>query len=331
VTGLALVGAGRMGRVHLRAMSRTLRVHLRVICDPSPAAAALVAQAGVPVETELEQALGRDDVDCVLIAAPTPLHEELVSAALAAGKHVLCEKPLTLDPDADMRLAAEADRRRLGLHVGFWRRHAWPYREARRLLADGAIGEPRLLRLAQWDAEPPPPAFCDPAVSGGIELDCGVHEYDLAAWLCGSHVVEAFARGAPTRSEIAAVGDVESLVGLLVLAAGQPISVDLARTAAYSDVVRSEIVGERGALICEAHGTGALLVRQEDGLREVLPPTDDVLLDALARQIDALAAAVAGVPVPDAARPSDAAAALRAGLALRQSRTSGAAVPVSVS
>jgi myo-inositol 2-dehydrogenase/D-chiro-inositol 1-dehydrogenase len=328
VTGLALVGAGRMGAVHLRALARTRRVQLRVICDPSPAAAALAEQASVPVESELEQTLRRDDIDCVLIAAPTPLHEELVAAALAAGKHVLCEKPLTLDPDADARLGAESDRRHLGLHVGFWRRHAWPYREARRLLAEGAIGEPRLLRLAQWDAEPPPPAFCDPAVSGGIEVDCGVHECDLAAWLCGSPVVEAFARGAPTRPEIAAVGDVESLVGLLVLAAGQPVSLDLARTAAYSDVVRSEIVGERGALICEAHGAGALLVRQEDGVREVLPPTEDALLDALARQIDALAAAVAGGPVPDAARPSDAAAALRAALALRQSRQSGAAVPV---
>jgi myo-inositol 2-dehydrogenase/D-chiro-inositol 1-dehydrogenase len=318
-----------MGELHLRALSRTLRVQLRVICDPSPAAVELGERAGVPVESELEPVLRRDDVHCVLIAAPTPLHEELVAASLAAGKHVMCEKPLTLDPDADARLGAESDRRNLGLHVGFWRRHAWPYREARRLLADGAIGEPRMLRLAQWDAEPPPASFCDPAVSGGIEIDCGVHECDLAAWLCGSPVVEAFGRGSPTRAEIAAVGDVESFAGLLVLAAGQPVSVDLARTAAYGDVVRSEIVGERGALICEAHGAGALLVRQEDGLREVLPPTDDVLLDALARQVDALAAAVAGGPVPDAARPSDAAAALRAALALQQSRRSGGAVVVS--
>jgi predicted dehydrogenase len=93
-------------------------------------------------------------------------------------------------------------------------------------------------------------------------------------------------------------------------------------------VVRSEIVGERGALICEAHGAGALLVRQSDGLREIVPMTDDVLLDALARQADALAAAVAGGPVPDAARPSDAAAALRAALALRQSRRTGSAIRV---
>jgi myo-inositol 2-dehydrogenase/D-chiro-inositol 1-dehydrogenase len=326
VTGLALVGAGRMGTTHLQALARARRVQLRAICDPSPTALALGAQAGVPVDSGFEQTLNRDDVHAVLIAAPTPLHESLVAAALAAGKHVLCEKPLTFDPQADLRLAAEADRRGLGLHVGFWRRHAWPYREARRLIAEGAIGEPRLLRLAQWDAEPPPAAFCDPAVSGGIEVDCGVHECDLAAWLCGSPVVEAFARGAPTSAAIAAVGDVESLAGMLVLAAGQPVSIDLARTAAHSDLVRSEIVGAHGSLICEAHGAGALLVRQDDGFREVLPPTDDVLLDALARQIDALAAAAAGGPVPDAARPSDAAAALRVALALQQSRRSGAPV-----
>jgi myo-inositol 2-dehydrogenase/D-chiro-inositol 1-dehydrogenase len=315
-----------MGATHLRALPRARRVQLRAICDPSPAARALGARVGVPVDADFERTLERDDVHAVLIAAPTPLHESLVAAALAAGKHVLCEKPLTFDPQTDLRLAAEADRRGLGLHVGFWRRHAWPYREAHRLLAQGAIGEPRILRLAQWDAEPPPAAFCDPAVSGGIEVDCGVHECDLAAWLCGSPVVEAFARGAPTRSEIAAVGDVESLAGMLVLAGGQAVTLDLARSAAHADIVRSEIVGEHGSLICEAHGAGALIVRQDDGMREVLPPTDDVLLDALARQIDALAAAVAGGPVPDAARPSDAAAALRVALALRASRLSGAPV-----
>jgi myo-inositol 2-dehydrogenase/D-chiro-inositol 1-dehydrogenase len=329
VTGIALVGAGRMGAVHLRALTRTLRVQLRVICDPAPSAIELGRLAGVPVEAEFAQTLRRDDVHCVLIAAPTPLHEQLVAAALDAGKHVLCEKPLTLDPEADARLGAQSDRLNLGLHVGFWRRHAWPYREAKRLLAEGAIGQPRLLRLAQWDAEPPPASFCDPLVSGGIEIDCGVHECDLAAWLCDSPVVEAFARGSVTRSDIAAVGDVESLAGLLVTAAGQPASVDLARTAAFGDVVRTEIVGERGALICEAHGPGALLVRQYDGVREVLPTTDDVLLDALARQVDALAAAVAGGPVPAAARPSDSSAALRAALAMQRSRHTGEAVRVS--
>jgi myo-inositol 2-dehydrogenase/D-chiro-inositol 1-dehydrogenase len=327
-TGLALVGAGRMGATHLRALPRTRLAVLRAICDPAPAATALGEAAGVPVDAELAHTLGRPDVQAVVIAAPTPLHEALVAAALDAGKHVLCEKPLTFDPAADARLAAQAERHGLALHVGFWRRHAWPYREARRLLGEGAIGAPRMLRLAQWDAEPPPPAFCDPAVSGGIEIDCGVHECDLAAWLCGSPVAEAFARGAPTGAAIAEVGDVESLAGLLVLAAGQPVLVDLARTAAHSDLVRSEIVGAHGSLICEADGAGALRLRTADGVRDVPSPTDDVLLDALARQIDALAAAAAGASAPDAAGPQDATAALRSALALRQSRRSGVAVRV---
>jgi myo-inositol 2-dehydrogenase/D-chiro-inositol 1-dehydrogenase len=315
-----------MGGTHLRALARTRRVQLRAICDPAPAALALGEQAGVPVDADFAQTLARDDVHCVLIAAPTPLHEPLVAAALAAGKHVLCEKPLTFDPEADMRLAAEADRLHLGLHIGFWRRHAWPYREAKRLLAEGAIGEPRLVHLTQWDALPPPAAYCDPAVSGGIEIDMGVHECDLAAWLCDSHATEAFARGTHTRSDLAEVGDVESMVGILTLAGGQAASIDLTRTASHADIVRTEIVGEEGSLICEAQGTGSLLVRQTDGLRDVPPPTDDVLLDALARQVDALAAAVAGGPVPDAARPSDASAALRAAIGLRDSRLSGVAV-----
>jgi myo-inositol 2-dehydrogenase/D-chiro-inositol 1-dehydrogenase len=323
-TGIALVGAGRMGVTHLRALPRARRVRLVAICDPAPSATALGAAAGVPVDTEIGQSLARRDVHAILVAAPTPLHESLVASALAAGKHVLCEKPLTFDPDADLGLATQAERAGLRLHVGFWRRHAWPYREALRLIADGTIGAPRLLRLAQWDGAPPPAAFCDPAVSGGIELDCGVHECDLASWLCGSPVVEAFARGAPTRGEIAAVGDVESLAGLLVLAAGQPVTIDLARTAANEDIVRSEIVGEHGSLICEAHGAGTLAVRTDEGVREVAPPTDDVLLDALARQIDALAEALPG----DSAGPPEATAALRAARALRASRLSGAPVAV---
>jgi myo-inositol 2-dehydrogenase/D-chiro-inositol 1-dehydrogenase len=323
--GISLVGAGRMGRTHLRALDRAQRVVLRAICDPAVEAADAAEQAGVPWDAELAVTLAREDVSAVLVAAPTPLHEQVVAASLEAGRHVLCEKPLTFDAAADARLDQLAQDRGLVLQVGFWRRRAWPYREARRLIAEGAIGEPRLLRLCQWDASPPPASFCDPAVSGGLEVDCGVHEADLAAWLCDAQAVEAFGRGAPTRAELAETGDVESAGGVLVLAGGQVVTIDLARTCAFADVVRSEIVGEHGALLCEAHGAGSLQVGDADGLRAVEPPTDDVLLDALALQLDGLASAVAGEATPDAASADQASAALRAARALRRSRLSRAA------
>ena len=320
--GLALVGAGRMGRTHLQALVRAERVALRAICEPVDTVAALL-DVDVPVDRELERTLARDDVDAVLIAAPTPLHAGIVAAALEAGKHVLCEKPLTLDAASDTRLAGEAERRGLTLHVGFWRRHAWPYREARRLLDAGAIGELRLIRLCQWDAEAPPPAFCDVRVSGGLEVDCGVHECDLAAWLSSSPLVEVAARGSTTREELAAVGDVEAVAAVLATASGHAVTIDLARTCAYGDVVRTEIVGSRGALLIEAHGAGSLSLGDDRGLRPVAALADDVLLDALAHQADAFARAIAVSGAVESAGPTEATAALVAAQAMRASRLSG--------
>jgi myo-inositol 2-dehydrogenase/D-chiro-inositol 1-dehydrogenase len=323
VTGVALVGVGRMGALHLRALPRARRVQLRVICDPAPSAAALGELAGVPVDADFEQTLGRGDVHFVVIAAPTPEHEALVAAALAAGKHVLCERPLTFDPDADMRLAADADRRNQGLHVGFWRRHAWPYREARRLIAEGEIGEPRMLRLAQWDAEPLSPAFCDPAVSGGIEIDCGVHELDLAAWLLGSPIAHVSAAGTHGDAAIEAVGDVEAVAALAVTAGGAPATIDLARSVRYGDDVRSEIVGAHGALLISAIGRGSLHVGDVSGLAASPSVIDLVLDDALAAQADCFARAIEGQRDPALPGASESAHALAAAQAMRRARLSG--------
>jgi myo-inositol 2-dehydrogenase/D-chiro-inositol 1-dehydrogenase len=299
-------------------------VRLAAVCDPVPGVAAAAAPDGVPADTDLRRTLARDDVEAVVIAAPTPAHEPIVEAALATGRHVLCEKPLTFDPAADARLADEAARGGRVLHVGFLRRHAAPYVEAVRLLHGGAIGEPRLVRAAQWDATPPGPAFLDPAVSGGLEVDCGIHEMDLAAWLLGSPVMRVAAVEAPSRAEIADAGDVEALAALAATAAGHPVTVDLHRSCRFDDLVRSELVGSEGAMVVTFWGPGRLELGDASGLREVGGVVDggDVVAAALARQLDSLAAAVAGEAV-SAAGPAESAAALSASLAMRRARLSG--------
>ncbi len=208
--------------------------------------------------------------------------------------------------------------------MGFLRRHGAPYLEAVRLLEAGAIGEPRLLRAAQWDASPPAPAFLDPAVSGGLEVDCGIHEMDLAAWLLGSPVARVAAVEAHSRAEIAKAGDVEALAALAATAAGHPVTVDLHRSCRFDDLVRSELVGSEGALVVTFWGAGSLEIGDAAGLRGVdgVVNGGDVVSAALARQLDALAAAVAGEAV-DAAGPPESAAALAASLAMRRARLSG--------
>jgi predicted dehydrogenase len=300
-------------------------VRLRAICDVVPGAAAAVAPAGVAADTDLAQTLRRDDVEAVVIAASTHRHAELVEAALTAGRHVLCEKPLTLDEADDERLAELARARGLVLHVGFNRRHGWPYREAVRLIAAGTIGEPRMARCAQWDAESPPPEFLDPASSGGLEIDCGIHEMDTAAWLLGAPIARIAAVAAPTRPEIAAVGDLEAAAALAVTTGGHAVTIDLHRQCGYADIVHTEVIGAEGAILIRFEDAGSLEVGNRAGLRTVPGPPGEAIRGALAAQLDALAAAVAG-EATGAAGPGDSTRALAAARAMRDARVAGAFV-----
>ena len=168
------------------------------------------------------------------------------------GLDVLSEKPVGFDPGAIERLGERAAAAGRVLAVGFWRRTAWPYVEARRLVAEGAIGTPTFLRSSQWDADLPPLAFADPDVSGGVEVDCGVHEADLARWFLGCEIAQVSATGTP--GALAEVGDAETVAALAVTTAGQAVAIDLGRTCGYDDDVRTEILGPGGALLIDARG-----------------------------------------------------------------------------
>jgi myo-inositol 2-dehydrogenase / D-chiro-inositol 1-dehydrogenase len=207
---IALLGLGRMGRFHLRALADSPTVSIVAVADPQPDA--LAAAAGslshAAVHTDPAAALAHPGVEGCIVASPTPSHPEMVRTALAAGLHVLCEKPLALDPAEARALGTEAAAAGLVLQVGFWRRFSPPWFEVNRLLGAGAIGDVVLVRLSQWDAHPPPPEFCDPVVSGGLAVDCGVHEFDLLEWLTAAEasarateialaVQESVIRGAP--------------------------------------------------------------------------------------------------------------------------------------
>ena len=274
-----------MGRIHARALGRSSETPTRRGLRPRSRRRQGRLPAGSDERvSDVDEVLADRSLDGVLIAAPTPLHDTLVERALVAGKHVLCEKPLTLDVRRDIALGRLAESLGRVLQVGFWRRFAWPYREASRLLAAGAIGVPRLMRASQWDSSPPAPEFCDPAVSGGIEIDCGVHEIDLAAWLLGSPIARVSASGTPGDPAIEAVGrrrGARRARGHSEWHAGDDrprAQRPLRRRRAYRDR------GSGGALLVSGVGTGSLAVGSRAGLEPTPPPTDDVLEDALARR-----------------------------------------------
>lgn len=329
---LAVIGVGRMGQIHARILSQIDEVDIVAIVDSrSEMVEPLARELGVSPYSNIEAALGEESVEAWLIATPTPTHCTLVRTALDAGLHVLCEKPLSLDPSEGAELGDLADRSGLVLQIGFWRRFSPPWRAAKKALQAGAIGEPVMIRLSQWDANPPPPEFCDPAVSGGLAIDCGVHEFDLAEWFTGSTVLSVIGRNLRlVDATVGATGDVDNLVAMLELANGVTATVDLSRNSRYGDDVRTEILGSQGALLIDSIPTGQTRVATAAGVHVLEDSrTDDATTAGVANQARAFAACVRGeaVDVPTAAASTRAVA---IGRAVQRSAETGLSESVSV-
>jgi predicted dehydrogenase len=186
-----------------------------------------------------------------------------------------------------------------------------------------------MLRLSQWDADPPPPAFCHPEVSGGLAIDCGVHEFDLAEWLTGLAVERVMARNLPlVDPEIGAVGDVDNLVAMLDLAGGVAATVDLSRNCRYGDDVRTEILGEEGAILVDLLPQGRTRLGTAVGV-ETVP--ESVVDDALVAGVDEQARLFARLAGGEQIEHPGAVASSRAvalGLAVQAAARSGGPVPV---
>lgn len=328
---MAIIGIGRMGRSHLNALGTVDEVDVVALAEPAPSAlrAAGDIRPAAARYTNVSDALTHAGLDACLIASPTPTHPQVVAAALDAGLHVLCEKPLALDAEEAERLGEQAAALGLVLQVGFWRRFSPPWSAAKGCIDTNAIGTPLMIRLSQWDAEAPPGAFCDPAVSGGLAIDCGVHEFDLAMWLTGRRITRVSAWSLPIVDEdVGAAGDVDNLVAVLELDGGGVATVDLSRNARYGDDVRTEVLGSHGALFVDALPIGRTRLATADGVREVAAAAvADVMAAGVVGQARAFAAAVRGdgADVPGATASAEA---TRIGVAVIEAARTGRAVAV---
>ncbi len=249
---IGVVGAGRMGSIHARLIVRDVhQARLAGIADLNVHAARhLASELGdPPVFRSLDDMLAAGGIDAVLIATSSNGHLDAIRAAAAAGRDILCEKPIALTlADTDAAIAA-ADAAGVRLQVGFMRRWDPDYARAKARLASGALGRPMLFKSLQFDAEPPPVAFAHPAVSGGIMVDMGIHEFDLARWLMDDEVVEVHAYGSSiAHPSLATVGDVDSAVVNLRFAGGTTGTVELARNTTYGEDVRTEILATAGSV-----------------------------------------------------------------------------------
>lgn len=280
---LGLIGAGRMGRVHSRALATSERVRVVAVADPSEAARASLH--GVAVHVDVAAMLDAGGLDGVLIAAPSTLHLALVRQVAATGLPILCEKPCGIAL-ADAQEAAAVP---VKLQVAYWRRFVPALQRLRQRIEAGELGALYFLASYQWDGEPPPGDNFS-ASSGGIFIDMGVHEFDQIRWLSGQEFARLDAAVASVTPEQ------ESAQVLCTLSGGSTALVSLGRRYPLGDVCRVEAFGTQDAEDC----------------RFLWPPdADAVFLDALRRQAEGFAAWVRG-GAATGATAADAIAALAA-------------------
>jgi predicted dehydrogenase len=189
---VGVVGSGFMGSTHAAAWrAEGLAV---TIFSPDPArAAATAAEAGASTARTLDELLA--GVDIVDVCTPTDAHTPIVLAAAAAGRHVVCEKPLALSvADADAMIAA-CEAAGVRLFVGHVLRYVAEYALVKAIVDRGEIGEPAVIKLKRAAFRPQKPAghwLFDPARSGGMAFDLTIHDIDFARWVAGD-VVRAYA------------------------------------------------------------------------------------------------------------------------------------------
>ena len=241
---LGLIGGGRMGRTHLRALDGSTEVEIVAVTEPVESAAASLREQGLSVLPTAEEMFAESELDGVLIAVPTPQHIDTTRKALEAGLPVLCEKPFGLVPD-DARAAGElASEKGLALQIAYWRRFVPQLSTLRSDLADGKYGTVHFLVCSQWDEAPPPLSFRND--SGGIYIDMGVHEVDQTRWLLGQDFTDVKAQVFPTTEDPGAQNDVDSAQALVMLSGGTSTVISLGRFYEGGDIVSIELYGSRG-------------------------------------------------------------------------------------
>ncbi len=331
---IGVVGLGRLGKRHAQNLAyRVPGAALSAVCSPLDDECAWAQDALPAPRVHRDYAAMLDDrgIDAVWLVTPSALHAQQIVDALYAGKHVFCEKPLSLDLAECERVLAEAQRHpHLQATIGFMRRFDPSYRDAFQKIQAGLIGRPFLVRSQTCDQNDPDGFFVRFApTSGGIFLDCTVHDIDVARWLLGKpQAKRVYAAGTVALHEgLRESGDVDNGVAICEFEDGRLAVFYASRTMAHGNDTGSEVIGTAGALsIGRNPRANRVEIADASGIRNECTPTFfDRFEEAFVCEAQAFVAAVQRGEQTGASL-ADALEATRIGGALRRSLETGQAV-----
>jgi len=329
---IGLIGAGRLGRVYARDLaSRIAETKLVAIADPVESLAKEVAaEFDVPKHYADPLALYDDPaVDAIVIVSPTHTHRELVIAAAGTRKPTFCEKPPALSLAEVEEMQAAVAKSGMFLQMGFMRRFDAGYASAKKQIEEGRIGTPLVFKSTSRDPFRPSLEYANPKSSGGMLLDMGIHDFDLARWFMGEVRTVSTIGATIAYPELATVGDIDNAVASLTFASGKLGVVDLSRSGIYGYDISTEILGLEGTLkIGYLRETPVMLLTKNSVAHDTVPYFMERFRDAYTTQLQNFAQNVQqGRPAPITIE--DGMEALRIGVAATRAHETGRSVVVS--
>ncbi|WP_256761173.1 inositol 2-dehydrogenase [Cohnella sp. WQ 127256] len=271
---IGIIGAGRIGKIHADNLRRHPQAEIVAIGDLF-ADDELVDWAnarGIPVVTnDSEDIINNPDIDVVFICSSTDSHVPLIKQAARKGKHIFCEKPISMDIRQTEEALEEVRRAGVQLQVGFNRRFDHNFRRVRGHVEAGAIGEVQLIKITSRDPIPPPEDYIE--VSGGIFMDMMIHDFDMARYLSGSEVEEVFAQGGVlVDPAFARYDDIDTAIVTLRFTNGAFGVIDCSRKAVYGYDQRAEAFGSKGVATADNDYPNTAVLSTEDGIWRDKPP-----------------------------------------------------------
>ena len=296
-----LLGAGRIGKVHAKAVSGNAKAKLVAVADAmAPAAQAIADQYGCEVRT-IAAILAAKDIDAVVICTPTDTHADLIEQFVQAGKAVFCEKPIDLSLDRVKACLTVVRKAKGTLMVGFNRRFDPHFMAVRAEIDKGSIGEVEMVTITSRDPGAPPVDYIKR--SGGIFRDMTIHDFDMARFLLGEEITEVSAMAAVlVDPAIGAAGDSDSVQVMLKTASGKMAVISNSRRATYGYDQRIEVHGSKG--VVSAENQRPVSIELANGSGYTRPPLHDFFMtrytEAYAAEIgafiDAVVAKTAAAP-----------------------------------
>ncbi|CAM5456353.1 Inositol 2-dehydrogenase [Mycolicibacterium aubagnense] len=282
-----LLGAGRIGKVHARAVGSNPQAKLVAVADAfEKGAKELAASYGAEVRS-IEAIEKASDIDAVIICTPTDTHADLIERFARAGKAIFCEKPIDLDVKRVEKCLAVVDKTKAALMVGFNRRFDPHFAAVRKAIDDGVIGKVEQVVITSRDPGAPPVDYIKR--SGGIFRDMTIHDFDMARFLLGEEPVAVSAHASVlVDKKIGEAGDFDSVSVILATASGKQAVISNSRRATYGYDQRIEVHGSKGMVAAENQRPVSIEVASEKGYTR--PPLHDFFMT---RYIDAYANEIA--------------------------------------